>query len=356
MKIVPFDPNWVAWGASNGTLLGTYSGGSNTAFGGDVTGDPGDLSVIGMRRTVSLSSNMGDNTVGTVLTTIQSSPWLATFAVSSNSGVSYGSNSTNVAEIALVGAATTVARSDHYHGGVNAITSSSSNTLQRGVVNLRSGANIGLTATDTDGDGEFDTVTISATATSSSSASEVGYAPYAFPLGFGLSANDTFTTASNLAAAGGAIYSPIVVTTTMLLQACKFRSTDTGTARSWEWRLYQDTGSTTLPEVAGANGSESFTPSAASTRTAAATGAPVTLTPGVYWVVLRNTHATNTLGVAYSGTLPVSNPIQASGQVVTSTISALGSTFDASVATTSFPRLFGIVLTGRAFGEGSSRW
>jgi hypothetical protein len=77
--------------------------------------------------------------------------------------LSYGSNATHVAEIASAGASNAVARADHYHAGIAQVTSSSSNTLQRGTVNLRAGTNVGLTATDTDGDGEFDTVTITAT-------------------------------------------------------------------------------------------------------------------------------------------------------------------------------------------------
>ena len=77
--------------------------------------------------------------------------------------VSYGSNSTTVAEISSAGAATEVSRFDHYHAGIGTITSSSSNTMQRGTWNIRPGSGIALTVTDTDGDGEFDTTTISST-------------------------------------------------------------------------------------------------------------------------------------------------------------------------------------------------
>lgn len=77
--------------------------------------------------------------------------------------VSYGSNASHVAEISSVGAGTAVARFDHYHAGIAQITSSSSNTLQRGTVNLRPGSGIAYGLTDTDGDGEFDTLTITNT-------------------------------------------------------------------------------------------------------------------------------------------------------------------------------------------------
>lgn len=73
---------------------------------------------------------------------------------------SFGSNATHVAEISAGGAATDSARMDHLHAGIGTITASSSNTLQRGTVNIRPGAGIALSLTDTDGDGEFDTATI----------------------------------------------------------------------------------------------------------------------------------------------------------------------------------------------------
>jgi len=78
--------------------------------------------------------------------------------------ISAGSNSTAVQEISTAGASTTLwSPFDHAHAGVQAITSSSSNTLQKGIVNLRPGSGIAIGLTDTDGDGEFDTATFSTT-------------------------------------------------------------------------------------------------------------------------------------------------------------------------------------------------
>jgi hypothetical protein len=75
--------------------------------------------------------------------------------------VSAGSNSTRVREVSTAGASTTLwSPFDHAHDGIGTITSSSSNTMQRGTWNIRSGAGIALSLTDTDGDGEFDTTTI----------------------------------------------------------------------------------------------------------------------------------------------------------------------------------------------------
>jgi hypothetical protein len=75
-------------------------------------------------------------------------------------GASFGSNSTDVSETTQVGASSNTARADHYHRGIETITASSSNTMQRGTWNLRPGSGIALSLTDTDGDGEFDTTTI----------------------------------------------------------------------------------------------------------------------------------------------------------------------------------------------------
>lgn len=66
---------------------------SNSGYYPDVVGELGDLTVVQLYGITSLSSNMGDNTVGSVLTTVQTSPWVAQFAVPSNSAApSIGSN------------------------------------------------------------------------------------------------------------------------------------------------------------------------------------------------------------------------------------------------------------------------
>jgi len=95
MKITAFNPDYTTWIAQGTTTLDAATG-SNAGFGPDVEGDFGDLSVVGLRQQVSLASNMGDSTLGSVLTTIQTNPWVAQFAVPSNSapGASVGSNVT----------------------------------------------------------------------------------------------------------------------------------------------------------------------------------------------------------------------------------------------------------------------
>jgi hypothetical protein len=78
--------------------------------------------------------------------------------------VSYGSNSMAVAEISSAGVASEVARYDHMHAGISTVTASSSNTMQRGTLNLRAGSGVVFSLSDTDGDGELDTLTFLSTA------------------------------------------------------------------------------------------------------------------------------------------------------------------------------------------------
>jgi hypothetical protein len=179
-----------------------------------------------------------------------------------------------------------------------------------------------------------------------------GWQPYAYPFGGG--AGLVTTTALTLAANGGALACPIVADGHMLLQSLVLRSTDTTLARSAEWRLYAqrlnngNAGENAVDEVPTANGTFSFTAAAASNQTSTPSGAPIYLAPGLYWIVIRNTHATNTfgLGTAAAGTMALTT-----GK--TKTLSAaLGSTLDFVAATwTATTGIAGIALRGRVFGE-----
>lgn len=132
----------------------------------------------------------GSNTTVTV-DMVGSSP-SNTIRIHSTGGgsVSAGSNSTRVREVSTAGASTTLwSPFDHAHDGIGTITSSASNTMQRGTWNLRSGAGIFFAQTDTDGDGEFDTTTIG-----------VGVAPLA---NGGTGASDAATARVNLDVSDG---------------------------------------------------------------------------------------------------------------------------------------------------------
>lgn len=85
MRPTAFDDLYPQMLSMGGTTL-ISSDGSNSGYtGGDVLGEPGDVSVVGLGSTVSLSSNLGTGVVlGDVLTIIQETPALARFATSSN--------------------------------------------------------------------------------------------------------------------------------------------------------------------------------------------------------------------------------------------------------------------------------
>jgi hypothetical protein len=159
----------------------------------------------------------------------------------------------------------------------------------------------------------------------------------------------------SLPANGGSVMVLIEVKAPMILQSCLMENRDTSGARSWEWRLYvDDNTSVTLSEIPGANGSESFTPVAATTRTAAATGAPITLSPGIYFLVIRNTHATNTFA---AGATAFSNTMGNNWEKTKTLGSALGSTLDVDTGWTgSISQSPGTLLAGRILGKSTGGW
>lgn len=192
-------------------------------------------------------------------------------------------------------------------------------------------------------------------ATVSGGSTVVGYAPYA--LTFGLNESTTLS-AITQAANGGTNLFPIAVDAPLLVESVTIRNTDTATARSWEWRLYREpaSGSTnTLDEIAGLNGSESFTPGgAASTRTVAAT-TPATLQPGLYWLAVRNTHATSTFGIGGAAGGAGTANFNANRAQTKTLGSALGATLDATAATwTRTSALPAARLNGRIWGQSSA--
>lgn len=137
----------------------------------------------------------------------------------------------------------------------------------------------------------------------------VGLAPFAYPLGL-----DSFATSSGslaldtvAAGVGGARAIPIHVPALMLVESLSIWSTDTGSARTAEWALYWDGGDASSSTfigydafLSGVLGTFSFTPGgSASVRTSTATGAPLRLAPGIWWLVIRNTSTARTFGLGY---------------------------------------------------------
>jgi hypothetical protein len=183
----------------------------------------------------------------------------------------------------------------------------------------------------------------------------VGWVPWALPFGVGLS--DAPVTALNLPISGGAVMWPFKVEGHMLFESLMIRNTDTVAAlRTAEWRVYRqkfnngNSSENSLDEVANANGTFSFTPGGVASNQTSSVGAPpVYLPPGLYWVVLRNTHGVQTFGIATTAISAAigHTPIQ------TKTLgSALAATLDAVAATwTKVASFAGGRLNSRVFGQ-----
>jgi len=180
----------------------------------------------------------------------------------------------------------------------------------------------------------------------------MGFAPYAYPLVFEPSL--AFTTALTLAANGGSIAIPIHVAAQMVVESVAVRNTDADTERTWAWDLYAQylnngNGSeNTLARVIASNGSETFTPGAASIRTLAAT-ADTYIGPGVYWLVIQSRHATSTFGL---GSTAASAAFAVNTAQTKTTTNPNGATLDLVAATwTKITDTYAVRLNGVVFGQ-----
>ncbi|MCU0250213.1 MAG: hypothetical protein MUE61_08400 [Vicinamibacterales bacterium] len=176
-----------------------------------------------------------------------------------------------------------------------------------------------------------------------------GFVPYAYMAGF--NGAGTYTTALSLAANGGSIAIPIVVPSRMSLRQVSIWNTDTGSARSWNWSLYAQLAgndSNTLNRVAVGSAAESYTATVGSKRTIAAASAPITLSPGLYWLVVQNNHSTNTFGLGSVATGTLSH-----NRAQTKTLTVpVGATLDFVAATwTKVTSIYPVVLEGDVFGQ-----
>jgi hypothetical protein len=181
----------------------------------------------------------------------------------------------------------------------------------------------------------------------------IGWLPYAYPMG--VHASVISSSSHTLAANGGSLACPIVLTGHMLLESVTINQRSTGTARTWGWDIYAqylnngNSGENTLARVAASNGDQSFTPSAADNRTLAAASAPVYLGPGIYWLVIQSRHATSTrvlLGDAGANLFAAVNHVQTK-----TTTNPNGATLDFVAATwTKSVNTAPMRLNGRVFG------
>lgn len=176
------------------------------------------------------------------------------------------------------------------------------------------------------------------------------FLPSAFPVGW--ITTDAHSTAASLAAVtggnGGARAIPIVVQARMRARAYVLWNTDTASARSCEMRLYKDVGTNSLEFVTGSDATLSFTPTVASRRSATMSGTSVYLSPGVYWLVIRNTSTTQTFGLGYTAATDAIDPTMNLGHTG---IASLGSTIDLSSGWSESSAVFGIFIAGDLFSS-----
>lgn len=179
-----------------------------------------------------------------------------------------------------------------------------------------------------------------------------GFMPNAFPLSGPTSVN--FTTNSGLMPAnGGVVAIAMAVAGHMLLDSVTFRASDTSLVRGpADFGIYEDrlNNGNSLDLVSGAVGTlASWTSSGASNRTIPVTSPPAYLPAGVYWLVIKNQHATNGMGVgvATAGTMGMStwqNNTLTAGVALPSTLNFV----TGWAKGTTYP---GAQLNGRSFGE-----
>lgn len=155
------------------------------------------------------------------------------------------------------------------------------------------------------------------------------FMPFAYPMGMSPGVASTGQSALIAVSGGnaGAIACPFELSGPMLIQSVSVRQGSTASARSCEFGLYRDVGNAAWARITGTTGTMSFTPSAADDRTANVATPGTLLLPGVVWLVIRNTHATQTFVVRRSPS--VTELVLSTGwQDNTGGIASLGATLD----------------------------
>ena len=176
-----------------------------------------------------------------------------------------------------------------------------------------------------------------------------GWMPYSYPDGYSISGTITNLT---IAANGGSLAVPISIAAPMSLKSVSIWSTDSDTARTWGWDLYRDNvndellASNSLTRYALCSANETFTPSAASTRTITSS-TTVRLSPGLYWIVIQNRHASNAFNI---GAIAANAFAPNTAQTKTTT-NPNGATLDfVAVTWTKVTAAYCVRLNGEVFG------
>lgn len=168
----------------------------------------------------------------------------------------------------------------------------------------------------------------------------------------GMSDALTFGTDQVLAAVsagnGGAVAVQLFVHSTMYLEGYALFNGNTASLRTAEARLYLDNGDSTVDEVTNSAAAWSFTPSAASLRrVSVTTGAPVILSPGSYWIVLRNTSTSQTFALRRTSPPTLALP----DMRLHSGIAALGASLELDSGWTTGGGVCAIWAEGRVIGR-----
>ncbi len=180
-----------------------------------------------------------------------------------------------------------------------------------------------------------------------SGSGSVGLVPHAGPMGWStqISSTGNYGLAAVVAGNGGALAVPILIGAPMVGQGLALVQGDTSLARTAEFRLYLDNGDSTADFVTGTNGTLSFTPTALSIERGAFASAPVTLTPGQYWAVIRCTGGSNQLSVRRGSGAVNAYACQ------TAVIAALGSSIELVTGWTTQISVPHIWVEGRVLGK-----
>lgn len=175
-----------------------------------------------------------------------------------------------------------------------------------------------------------------------------GTMPYVLPIGQHVLINQANTMPMN---PDDACIVPFHLSAPMRVISVSVHVTNTATARSLEVGIYKDVGGTSLSLVTGTVKSVAWTPTAAAMKTLTL-DAIVDLSPGIYYLAIRNAHATNnvTLGTAASTT--TLNTTKFVREDTTGNTTALGAALDISGWTSAGDHVIAR-LNGACFGESS---
>jgi hypothetical protein len=183
-----------------------------------------------------------------------------------------------------------------------------------------------------------------------------GWLPYVMQDGASNLLNFAAASAT-LTANGHAVAIPVRFPAPALLRSVSIWNNDTTLQRTWNWSLFWqerntgDSGENTQQSVSAGTAAETFTAAAASLRTIVAASAPKYIGPGLYWLVVQNQHASNSLALGVvAGVTALGNLAQA--KVITN---PMGSTLDFVAATWSkFGNVYGVRLNCDVFGQTSA--